>query len=238
MRFLIFLLLFIPSAFGITQQEAENAVQNAHKLFGEKKWEDALSQYQSALAYNPSAQIFYNIGQCYSALEKPGFALAYFLKAEGIKPRWNLLQQTLKQFYNQYTSFVPVKKPINEKIFSFLSISSWKFFCSFTFWSCIVAFIVFACIRKNKFILYTGCCLGLLFFVLLLLIFSQDFSKKRGILPGITTARFAPSENSPIRYNWDAGTRCSIKTERGDYYFVNTTFSEDGWIKKQYFISL
>ena len=238
MRTLFLGLFFISSAFGITQREAESAVQNAHKLFGEKQWTEALSQYQTALSYNFSAQIFYNIGQCYSALNKPGFALAYFLKAESLKPRWPLLQQTLKQFYNQNTNFTPIEKHYYENIFSFLSASSWKFLCSFAFWSCVLSLIYFSCIRKNKFILYAGCSFGGLFFTLLLLIAAQDTSKQRGILPEITTARFAPGENSPVRYNWDSGTRCTIKTERGDYYFVNTTFGEDGWIKKQDFISL
>ena len=238
MRALFLWLLFAASAFGITQQEAENAIQSGHKLFGEKQWTEALSQYQTALSYNSSAQIFYNIGQCYSAMGKPGFALAYFLKAESIKPHWELLQQTLKQFYSQNTNFVPAEKRFYEKVFSFLNTSSWKFLCSFAFWSCMLSLIYFACIRKNKFILYAGCSFGGLFFLLLLLIAAQDTSKQRGILPEITTARFAPGENSPVRYNWDAGTRCTVKTERCDYYFVNTTFGEDGWIKKQNFISL
>ena len=238
MRTLFLWLFFASFAFGISQQEAENAVQSAHKLFGEKQWEEALSQYQTALSYNASAQIFYNIGQCYAALNKPGFALAYFLKAEQLKPRWELLQQTLKQFYSQNTSFVPSEKHFYGKIFSFLSVSSWKFLCSFAFWSCILSFIYFVCIRKNKFILYTSCCFGFMFFTLLILIIVQNDSQQRGILPEITTARFAPSESSPVRYNWDAGTQCTVKTERSDYYFVNTTFGEDGWVKKQDFIAL
>ena len=238
MKTLFLWLILTASAFGITQQEAENAVQAGHKLFGEKQWAEALSQYQTALSYNSSAQIFYNIGQCYSAMDKPGFALAYFLKAESIKPRWELLQKTLKQFYSQNTNFIPAEKRFYEKIFSLLSMPSWKFLCSFAFWSCMLSLIYFACIRKNKFILYAGCSFGGLFFLLLLLIAAQDTSKQRGILPEITTARFAPGENSPVRYNWDSGTRCSIKTERGDYYFVNTAFGEDGWVKKQDFIAL
>ncbi len=238
MKTLFLWICFVASAFGITQQEAEITVQSAHKLFGEKQWAEALSQYQTALSYNSSAQIFYNIGQCYSALNKPGFALAYFLKAEKLKPRWELLQQTLKQFYTQHTNFAPAEKHFYERIFSFLSVSSWKILCSFAFWSCVLSLIYFVCIRKNKFILYAGCSFGGLFCLLLLLITMQDTSKQRGILPEITTARFAPGDNSPVRYNWDSGTQCSIKIERGDYYFVNTTFGEDGWIKKQDFISL
>lgn len=237
MRYFLLWLLFAPSVFGLSREEAEITVQSAHKLFGERHWEEALSHYKTASAYNPSAQIFYNMGQCYLAMNKFGFALAYFLKAEKIKPRWPLLQQTLKRFYDQNTSFVPVEKHIHEKIFSFLSIASWKVFCSFAFWSCIVSLIYFFCIRRNKVILYIGSLFGLVFFSLLLLISSQDFSKQRGILPEITTARFAPGETSPIRHNWDAGTQCFIKTERENYYFVTTTFGEDGWIKKQNFIS-
>ena len=120
MRYLLLWLLFASSVFGISQKEAEITVQSAHKLFGGKHWEEALEQYQTALNYSSSAQIFYNIGQCYWALNKSGFALAYFLKAEKIKPRWELLQQTLNQFYAQNTHFVPVEKRVHEKIFSFL----------------------------------------------------------------------------------------------------------------------
>lgn len=238
MRTLIGCIFLISSAFGITQQDAEVAVQNAHKLFGEKKWEDALSQYQTALTYNSSAQIFYNVGQCYSALNKPGFALAYFLKAENIKPKWKQLKDTLKQFYEQNTNFIPVEKHLHEKLFSILSPVTWQWLCALSFWVSIIGFVYFFCIRKNKSILYVGSFAGCLFCTTWLLIMIQNTSNQRGILPEVTTARFAPGDNSPVRYNWDAGTRCTIKTERSDYYFVNTSFDEDGWIKKQDFIAL
>lgn len=238
MRTFIWWIFFVSSAFGITQQEAEVDVQTAHKLFGEKKWEEALSQYQTALTYHPSAQIFYNIGQCYSALNKPGFALAYFLKAENLNPKWEQLKVTLKQFYEQNTNFVPAEKHLHEKLFSILSPTTWKWLCALSFWFGIAAFVYFLCIRKNRILLYVGSFAGCLFFATGILIMIQDTSHQRGILPEITTARFAPGENSPVRYNWDEGTRCTIKTERSDYYFVNTSFGEDGWIKKQDFIAL
>ena len=238
MKYFLLGMLFVSSMFGITREEADIAVQSAHKFFGEKLWEEALSEYQTALDYRPSAQIFYNIGQCYCALNKPGFALAYFLKAESIKPRWELLQQTLKKFYTENTQFVPVEKHFHEKIFSFFSFSTWKAACSLAFWGCIIAFVYFLCIQNNKYILYAGYLLSCTFCFLFVLILSQNRSKQNGILPEITVARFAPSEQSPVRYNWDAGTQCKIKTERDNYFFVNTTFGEDGWIKKQDFISL
>ena len=238
MRYLIFLSLFLSQLFGLTLQEAEKQLIEGNRLFGEKNFSAAIQAYQTALTFAPSAHILYNIGQCYASLNQPGFALAYFLKAKKQRPYWALPQKALLSIYKDNVNFVSYENPWYVKLFSLAALSTWEYVGSFCFWGSLVFIVCYFFIRRNKFLFYMGifafiCCL-----VITTLILSNRPYFNLYVCPEQTVARFAPSETSPVRYNWGIGTLCRIKAERADFCFVNTLDNEDGWVEKQALISL
>ena len=238
MKNCFFFIFLTSSLFAITQPEAELLFSNGNKAFGEKKFEEALHFYQTAVQFNRSAHVYFNLGQTYVALGKPGFALAYFLKAEKINPCWPLLTHTLEQFYKTYTSFPTYSHPWYHTLFKCFSSKNWYWVGSICFWigcCCLIYTIGF---KRSKKLLYT---LSINFtcaaFVFLLILLNKKFDTLC-ILPENTEAHFAPSQQSPIRYTWPMGTQLWVKSKHQTYYFVQTLQGEDGWIIKDKLIEL
>ena len=235
-----FLLLFLVSfsSFAITQQDAESFVAEGNKFFGEKNFSEALEAYQNALQFQSSAQIFFNIGQCYSALQKPGFALAYYLKAKHIEPRWTLLNRTIESFYQQNPSFTQEGFPWYHTFFSYFHWNTWLLLTTLGFCLSLCLFTLYKFFYHKKSILFSGIscliafCLGM-FFILLNYSFKNLY-----ICPEMAPVFFAPTDNSPIRYNFSPGRQCTIKATHAEYCFINTLDNKDGWIKNVNLISL
>lgn len=221
----------------ISRSEAEEFAHKGDQCFGEKKWEAAVTHYQKALSFGQSPQVYYNLGQTYAQLRKPGYALAYFLQAEKIKPRWALLQQAQKQLYAENPTLAPVPFPWYHSFFQIFTASIWKWIAAIFFWFGI-AFWVWFRIRKNKRYLIVGSSSLIVCTGFTLLLFLHQPYHSFGILPEATIGHYAPNEKSPTRYQWPMGTACWIKSEVADFYFVTTMHGEDGWVKKSELISL
>ncbi len=236
-RFLLFFLSSF-STFAITQNEAEVFALEGNKLFGKKDFSEAIQFYEQALQYHPSAQIFFNIGESYYALQKPGLALAYFLKAKKINPHWKLLNETLHSLYQQYPHLK--NKSLSWYYILFCSFHKETWSILITLFICLtICFIIYyQLFSHKKTILFIT--LGNLFiacFCIILFILNIPF-KNMYICPETTSVLFAPTDNSPIRYNLLSGTQCMVKATRSDYFFINTFDHRDGWIKKESLISL
>lgn len=236
--FLCIHLLLMPGCLhALSRSEAEEFAHKGDQHFGEKEWEAAVANYQQALSFGQSPQLYYNLGQTYTQLRKPGHALAYFLQAEKIKPRWTLLQQATKQLYAENSTLAPVPFPWYHSLFQLFTLSTWKWIAAILFWMA-VAFLGKSRIRKNKTYQIIGSSNLLLFAGLTLVLFLHRPYNTFGILPEVTVGHYAPNAKSPTRYQWPTGTACWIKSEVADFYFVSTMRGEDGWVKKSELISL
>lgn len=235
---LLFFFLFPLSVLAINQNEAESFVLEGNQLFSEKNFQEAISSYQKALTFRESAQVIFNIGQCYYALQKPGFALAYFLKAKRINPQWKLLTDTLHSFYQQYPQFTNKPFPWYCSLFNSFHWDTWILLITILAGLTICLFTSYQLFYHKKSILYGS--LGFLMLFILggfLLILNYPF-KNLYFCPETAPVLFGPTDNSPVRYNLLPGTKCTIKEMRSDYYFINTLDDKDGWIKKESLISL
>ena len=234
--FLIFLISF--SAFAMEQNEAETIVAEGNRLFGEENFSEAIQTYEKALQFHPSAQIFFNIGQSYWALQKPGFALAYYLKAKNIAPYWKLLNDTLHSFYQQNPQFTNKAFPWYHTLFCYFQWNTWKLLITIFLCLTVCSFVYYQLFCRKKIVLFSILS-NLLFFILSLLLFIFNYSfKDLYICPDTTPVFFAPTDNSPVRYNLLPGTQCTVKEIRSHYFFINTLDNKDGWVKKVSLISL
>ena len=218
--------------------EARRLAQVGNGYFGEKKFDLAAESYQKALTFVKSPQLYYNLGQTYANLSKPGHALACFLKAETLKPRWGLNKKALSELFEEYPGLSKPPFPWYHMIFRVLSKCTWCWSCAAFFWI-FVSFMLYHCIvKKNKvFLSFAVLCCGC-FVGALTLIFLNKPYVNLCLLPEKTVGHYAPGDKSPMRYDWAAGTCCKIRSEAADFYFVSTLNQEDGWVKKDALIPL
>lgn len=218
--------------------EAQQSAQVGNGYFGEKKFDLAVASYQKALALVKSPQLYYNLGQTYASLSKPGRALACFLKAEVLKPRWALNKKALTELFEEYPGLSKPPFPWHHTMFRVLSKCTWCWSCAAFFWIFVSFMLYHRVVKKSKVLLtFAVMCCGC-FVVTLALIFLNKPYENLCLLPEKTVGHYAPGDNSPMRYDWAAGTCCKIRSEAADFYFVSTLNQEDGWVKKDALIPL
>jgi len=238
MRYVLFFICLTTSLFSISQQDAELAFLNGNKAFGEKNFEEALQFYQTASSFGKSAQVYFNLGQTYIALKKPGFALAYFLKAEKIDPHWQLLRQTIDKFYKTNTNFPTYDQPWYQNFFKLLSNKTWYYLGSTFFWISCWTLLYTIAFKRNKYVLYFMLtCIVTTVLIFSILSINRKFNKIY-ILPETSSAHFAPTQQSPVRHTWAMGTQLWIKSKHQSYCFVKTLQGEDGWVNEEVLIPL
>lgn len=218
--------------------EAQQLAQVGNGSFGEKKFDLAAESYQKALALVKSPQLYYNLGQTYASLSKPGHALACFLKAETLKPRWTLNKKALTELFEEYPGLSKPPFPWYHTAFRVLSKCTWCWSCAAFFWL-FVSFMLYHCVvKKNKiFLSFAVICCGCFVAMLTLILLNKPY-ENLCLLPEKTVGHYAPGDKSPMRYDWAAGTCCKIRSEAADFYFVSTLNQEDGWVKKDALIPL
>lgn len=236
-RFLLFVLLHFP-VFAINQKEAEAFVSEGNRLFGEKNFSEAIQNYQEALQFNFSAQIFFNMGQCYYALQKPGFALAYYLKAKNIEPRWKLLNDAIDTFYQQNPDIVHEIFPWYHSLFCYFQWNTWILLTTIFLCGSVCLFTYYKIFCHKKSVLLSSLGLFLLFVLGTSFIVANYSFKNLYICPETVPVLFAPTGSSPERYSLSAGRQCTIKLIQTDYCFINTLDNKDGWVKRASLISL
>ena len=235
----------VLGAFCLTANLHADALSEAQQLarvgdgsFGEKKFDLAAESYQKALALVKSPQLYYNLGQTYASLSKPGHALACFLKAETLKPRWTLNKKALTELFEEYPGLSKPPFPWYHTAFRVLSKCTWCWSCAAFFWL-FVSFMLYHCVvKKNKvFLSFAVICCGCFVAMLTLILLNKPY-ENLCLLPEKTVGHYAPGDKSPMRYDWAAGTCCKIRSEAADFYFVSTLNQEDGWVKKDALIPL
>ena len=238
MKYILFFICLTTSLFSITQSDAELAFLSGNKAFGEKNFEEALQSYHTAASFGESAQVYFNLGQTYVALNKPGFALAYFLKAEKVAPHWQLLNQTIDKFYKTNNNFPMYNRPWYQNFFKLFSSKTWYYLGSTFFWiSCWCLLYTWA-FKRNKCILhFMFSCIAVTGFVFLILFLNRKFNQTY-ILPEATSAHFAPTQQSPVRHTLAIGTQLWVQSKHQSYCFVKTFQGEDGWVREEALIPL
>lgn len=218
--------------------EARQLARVGDGYFGAKKFDLAVESYQKALTFVKSPQLYYNLGQTYASLSKPGHALACFLKAETLKPRWELNKRALRELFEEYPGLSKPPFPWYHTAFRVLSKCTWSWSCAAFFWL-FAGFVIFHCVvRKSKvFPIFAAICCSCFIATLTLILLNKPYESLY-LLPEKTVGHYAPGDKSPMRYDWAAGTCCKIRSEAADFYFVSTLNQEDGWVKKDALISL
>lgn len=103
-------ILFSLIMFSISEaQPADLLFKQGVELYGQKKYEDALQAFLSIEKEGRSGfELYYNIGNCYYRLQKPGWAIYYYEKARQINPTDPDLEYNINLVSDQIPGIIKV----------------------------------------------------------------------------------------------------------------------------------
>lgn len=233
-----FFFIFPLTVHAISQEKAENCVIKGNQAMGQKQWERAIHYYQKALNFADSAQVYFNLANAYASHQQPGYALFYYLKAKQIQPRWPQLQTFAKNLYALYPHLSQPTQVWYQQVFDYFTWSTWRNMSLNFFWISVFLGIIYGGFKRSKILLKGSIYSGVFCSLLAILLLLNHKYQNLYIAVEETTVRFAPTETSPTRHVWPAGTYCWTKDKRDPYFFVSNDHAEDGWVDKTLLRSL
>ena len=139
MSVLFLFLCFSSSTFAVTKQQADNFYNN-------KEYEKAIDAYNTLLKENPSAYLYYNIGNAYYRTNKLSLALVNYERALRLEPNNEDIRFNI-DFVNKQTIDKVVEAPNNlftipyYYIMYCLNIDNWTYISLFTIALCFLGMI-------------------------------------------------------------------------------------------------
>lgn len=241
MKKIIYLVLsLLISVPGFSQTDPEQA----NSAYSSGNFEEALELYKKLTDENgESAEIYYNIGNCYYKLNKVASAILYYERAHLLDPgdkdiRFNLEIAKLKT--------VDKIEPVGEffltewfhGIQNSMSTNDWSYFAGICFILLIACLFLFFFSRKI-FLKKLGFFTGVLLLVLVVFgnIFANNQKRKLTqrnsaiIFSPTTTIKSSPDNSGTDLFILHEGTKVEVKSTLSGWSEIETADGNVGWIK-------
>lgn len=242
MKKIVILLLFVSfNLFG-------NSFDEANKLYTAKQFDKALQIYLNLAEQNqPSANLYYNIANCYFRLNQLGNAILYYEKAYKLNPDDESIQKNLK-IANAKTidKITPISKLfIYQWIDDIIQLNSPSVFAVWSIvliWLCIGFAILFFITKKSntrKMSFYLSIAFFVVFFVSIWLGYlSEQFHEKSNngvVLSKSVYIKSSPDANSTDLFILHEGTKFELQDNVSDWFKIRLANGATGWIEEKNF---
>jgi tetratricopeptide (TPR) repeat protein len=235
MKKIIFIICILCS---INIKADDSLFINANKDYANESYSEAIKKYESIINSNlESAELYYNLGNCYYKTEQIHKAIYYYEKTLKYNSDFNdasenILLCQLKLIDKIDTMPELFYKTIFKKIKKSLSFNNWFYLTIIFIWIVFLLSIFRVFKRRNTFVLTN------LFIVALILFFitynvSSDYTNTRSaiIYASSTNIMSAPSDKSTNLFTLHIGTKINIKDQIGDWLNINISNGKKGWIR-------
>ena len=241
--FWVSLFLLIHS---LLANNVEELFRQGNLAYQQKEYQEALQYYQQILSQGyESADLYYNIGNCYYRLNKIGQAILYYEKARRLKPndpdiRYNLKLANLRILDK-------VEEP--PRFFLFVWWDAFKYFFSVHQLTRVIPTLVvllvmlligWLFIRKDRLrrtALYlavlTGMLLLLLGYVYSVRIGELKIHNEAVVLAPSVTVLSAPNEDSADVFVLHEGVKVKIEEVRDKWAEISLPDGKVGWVKQE-----
>lgn len=214
---------------------------SAASLWKNSEYEKALKQYKTNLP-SDSADLLYNIGNCYQKLEQTGKAALYYHRALLSEPHHSRARHNLTLIQQQNDSIITnnlVKKDSLKDWISILSHTTYYIILSLSLWFIVITILWLKILKPTRYI-YSMFSLALLAF------FTASFSaygyfqhpdrekiigKPFAIVKNSADLMEQPISPSETIITIPAASECHILTTRADYSYILLADKTQGWIQ-------
>lgn len=212
----------------------------ANDLYQKEQYRQAVDRYESVARLNMgNAELFYNLGNAYFRLHRPGLALLNYERALKLAPRDGDTRFNIK-FVK--TSLGMPEEPFSEQAVDFFnnifSINELAALCSFL-WILLCAGLTISLFRRNRKLVWANISLALVtvffaawFFVKLDLDVKTDWAV---VVAGPAEARNGPGYDNSVGFTLPEGKKVMLLGVKDEWAAVGLR-SEGlkGWIEKKY----
>lgn len=215
---------------------------SAEKHWEKGEYKEALTEYESKLP-TQSADLFYNIGNCYQKLSQPGNAALFYHRALLLDPYHSRAKHNLSVIQKQHNSVIPksfIKNGSLQEWISIFSLNTYYIAFSFCLWLIVLAILYVRIIKPNK--LTTIITLSMISAVTAT--FSGYAYFKHPDKEKITGAPFAiiakssklteqPITESSTITTAPPASECHILSSSGTYTYIQLADETKGWIHSE-----
>jgi len=235
MKKIIFIICILCS---INIKADDSLFINANKDYANESYSEAIKKYESIINSNlESAELYYNLGNCYYKTEQIHKAIYYYEKTLKYNSDFNDASENILlcqlKLIDKIDSMPELfYKTIFKKIKKSLSFNNWFYLTIIFIWIVFLLSIFRVFKRRNTFVLTN------LFIVALILFFitysvNTDYTNTRSaiIYASSTNIMSAPSDKSTNLFTLHIGTKINIKDQIGDWLNINISNGKKGWIR-------
>ncbi|MBC8385788.1 MAG: tetratricopeptide repeat protein [Candidatus Cloacimonetes bacterium] len=248
MKKIILILIILISFTLFAESQANEVFQSAIKSYEEKEFEAALEQFLKIENENIiSADLFYNIGNCYFRLNKLGKSILYYKKAlkvnSNFKPAQRNLKFTLTLTKDKQTSDEEdIIQSFWDKTFNFFSLN-FLAIIALLFFILIIIFInitIFNYRHREKTVPIFFISIFSVFLILFLTFGfikwkSYHYSSEAVLISQSAIGFSGPSEEFTRVFTIHEGMTFEVEREENNWSLIKLQNGLGGWIKKEDF---
>ena len=234
----VFLILLTCSHAMADGSQLDESIEACNALYHENSFEDAIACYQRLSDKEHSANILYNIGNCYAQLDQPGYSVLYFLRALSLNPGDSDISGNLAMVKNEKGLFSPEKSAV-QLFFSLLTLGQWSILCLLS----AAGYLVFACTRltrEKNMVLETFvallCSIALSAAVLGTMMRYKEWHQS--VVIRDSRLLVSPLENGASIGSIKQGRLVYPHKEHGNYWYVTDETGRKGWLETEVFESI
>lgn len=224
-------------------QSPDEIYRKANLSYENEDYEKAASLYERLIEVDKiSKEVFYNLGNTYFKLNKPGKAIVNYKRAKKLAPRDRDIKLNLALAENMGVDKIekPEKGFILKAIlflYDGMSVNELSVFASVVY-LIIIALLIFLIfmVERRKTILYTVGSLGILLIIvtvfLVAKIHGENFVKKAVIISNEVDVRSGPKEDYLKQFTLHEGTEVRVVEQRQNWYEIDLSKDLRGWLPK------
>jgi tetratricopeptide (TPR) repeat protein len=241
MRKVIFLLLMIANT--MVAQTADSLFVSANNLYKEGKIEQAIETYKKIESQNlVSAELYYNLGNCYYKLNKVGPSIYNYEKALQIDPLNEEVKNNLifaKRLAIDSIEELPASflQKFNKNYLQKLSYNQWAILVVFLSFLGSILFLLFyfADVPSRKRLYFSTSIISFLLLITSLLITYNQYATSKNTIEAIifsekTDVKNAPTFNSEDVFTLHEGTKVFVLDGVDNWKKIKLADGKIGWI--------
>ena len=239
------IIFFLANTVAVYAQDPQQLFTEANELYKQKEYAQAAQEYEkiATLGYE-SAEVYYNLGNCYYKTSQIGLTILNYERAKKIEPDNDDIEFNLKLAglrVNDRVEVLPQMMLVTwfKNTLASQTANGWGKTALVLLWLALIAGIVF--LFANKFLVkrisfFSAVIFLMVSLLFLLIAFRQNtFEKtnKHGVVMVTNTyIKSAPENNAVDLFILREGVTAAILEEAGDWQKIKLADGKVGWIKR------
>jgi len=241
--FFVFFVCFLVGHVSYADNDAARSLfYEAGFLYKDGEYESAIEKYKEIIYDGrESANVYYNLGNCYYKIGKIGKSLLNYERAIRFKPRDSDLisnYKFVKSLVNDNVLEPEINwfKKLESKYLSSISVNEMMLihFVLMILSMGLFIYFFFLALKHKKYSLYIVLLVTTVVVHTIVLQAKMIPERRAAIILAKTESRFEPTEESTTHYKLPEGAKVTLLSKEGDWIKVKRVDGKMGWVHRSY----